>query len=134
MYGEITQDCGRYRHYELGHLDKDVWRAGGSHAQVLDKWRLLAEHIEAKTESPETGLSELYRLEAGRSPMQFVVGTTNQYKLRELAAILRPTGCRRPTSGTTDRDSSRLRARSRARTSSTRPARRTRRSAAPSAC
>lgn len=93
VYGEITQDCGRYRHYELGHLDKDVWRAGGSHAQVLDKWRLLAEHIERPASREEDGLSELYRIGGGGQGMEFVLGTTNPYKVRELAAILRPTGC-----------------------------------------
>jgi len=46
VFGEISQDCGRYRHFDLGSLDKDVWRAGGSSSQVLDKWRLLAEFIE----------------------------------------------------------------------------------------
>jgi XTP/dITP diphosphohydrolase len=91
VYGEITQDCGRFRHYELGHLDKDVWRAGGSHAQVLDKWRLLAEHIERPAADEDTSLSDLYRIEGGG--MDFVLGTTNPYKVREFAAILRPTGC-----------------------------------------
>jgi non-canonical purine NTP pyrophosphatase (RdgB/HAM1 family) len=91
VYGEITQDCGRYRHYELGHLDKDVWRAGGSHAQVLDKWRLLAEHLERPAPEEEQGLAELYRVPGGG--MEFVLGTTNPYKVREFAAILQPTGC-----------------------------------------
>ncbi|MGC4120628.1 MAG: hypothetical protein QM765_39835 [Myxococcales bacterium] len=41
VYGEISQDCGRFRHFDLGSLDKDVWRAGGSSEQVLEKWRML---------------------------------------------------------------------------------------------
>jgi len=45
VFGEISQDCGRYRHFDLGSLDKDVWRAGGSSEQVLDKWRTLLEVI-----------------------------------------------------------------------------------------
>ena len=45
VYGEISPDCGRYRHYDLGSLDKDVWRAGGSSKDVLDKWNLLCEMI-----------------------------------------------------------------------------------------
>lgn len=45
VYGEISQDCGRFRHYSLGSLDKDVWRAGGSSSQVLEKWQLLLELI-----------------------------------------------------------------------------------------
>jgi phosphoribosylaminoimidazole-succinocarboxamide synthase len=46
VYGEISQDCGRFRHFDLGSLDKDVWRTGGSHAQVLEKWQLLLDLIE----------------------------------------------------------------------------------------
>lgn len=45
IYGEISPDCGRYRHYDLGSLDKDVWRAGGSSEQVLEKWNLLYKMI-----------------------------------------------------------------------------------------
>ncbi|MBN2496286.1 MAG: hypothetical protein JXR96_16960 [Deltaproteobacteria bacterium] len=45
VFGEISQDCGRYRHFDLGSLDKDVWRAGGSSEHVLEKWQLLAELI-----------------------------------------------------------------------------------------
>ena len=47
VFGEISQDCGRYRHFDLGSLDKDVWRSGGSSEMVLEKWALLAEHIGA---------------------------------------------------------------------------------------
>lgn len=45
VYGEISPDCGRYRHFDLGSLDKDVWRAGGSSDAVLEKWNLLYEMI-----------------------------------------------------------------------------------------
>lgn len=45
VFGEISPDCGRYRHYDLGSLDKDVWRSGGSSKDVLDKWNLLHEMI-----------------------------------------------------------------------------------------
>lgn len=41
VFGEISPDCGRYRHYDLGSLDKDAWRAGGSSNEVLEKWNLL---------------------------------------------------------------------------------------------
>lgn len=41
VFGEISQDCGRFRHFDLGSLDKDVWRAGGSSEQVLAKWQTL---------------------------------------------------------------------------------------------
>jgi hypothetical protein len=41
VYGEISQDCGRYRHVDLGELDKDAWRAGGSSDRVLEKWNML---------------------------------------------------------------------------------------------
>jgi len=45
VYGEISQDCGRYRHLDLGSLDKDVWRSGGSSKDVIRKWELLTELI-----------------------------------------------------------------------------------------
>jgi phosphoribosylaminoimidazole-succinocarboxamide synthase len=41
VFGEISQDCGRFRHFDLGSLDKDEWRAGGSSEHVLRKWQLL---------------------------------------------------------------------------------------------
>lgn len=41
VFGEISQDCGRYRHFDYGSLDKDVWRSGGSHSDVIAKWELL---------------------------------------------------------------------------------------------
>ena len=47
LFGEISQDCGRFRHFDLGSLDKDVWRAGGSAEQVLAKWQTLLELIRA---------------------------------------------------------------------------------------
>lgn len=45
VYGEISPDCGRYRHLDLGSLDKDVWRTGGSSNDVVKKWELLCELI-----------------------------------------------------------------------------------------
>ena len=47
VFGEISQDCGRFRHFDLGSLDKDVWRAGGSSDHVLEKWSMLLEIISA---------------------------------------------------------------------------------------
>lgn len=46
VFGEVSQDCGRFRHFDLGSLDKDVWRAGGSSDAVLAKWQLLLDIIE----------------------------------------------------------------------------------------
>ncbi|MBX7221704.1 MAG: hypothetical protein K1Y36_17260 [Blastocatellia bacterium] len=46
VFGEISQDCGRFRHFDLGSLDKDEWRAGGSSEQVLKKWETLLEIIQ----------------------------------------------------------------------------------------
>ena len=46
VFGEISQDCGRFRHFDLGSLDKDVWRGGGSAEDVLAKWRIMAELVE----------------------------------------------------------------------------------------
>jgi len=45
VFGEVSQDCGRFRHFDLGSLDKDVWRSGGSGDEVLAKWALLLEMI-----------------------------------------------------------------------------------------
>lgn len=45
VYGEISPDCGRYRHLDLGSLDKDVWRSGGSSSDVVKKWELLCDLI-----------------------------------------------------------------------------------------
>lgn len=46
LYGEVSQDCGRFRHFDLGSLDKDVWRGGGSSDIVLEKWQKLLDCIE----------------------------------------------------------------------------------------
>ena len=48
VFGELSQDCGRFRHFDLGSLDKDVWRAGGSSDQVMDKWKLLLDMLGAR--------------------------------------------------------------------------------------
>jgi phosphoribosylaminoimidazole-succinocarboxamide synthase len=48
LYGEISQDCGRYKYIkenELSDLDKDVWRAGGSSELVLEKYQRLSKLI-----------------------------------------------------------------------------------------
>lgn len=45
VFGEISPDCGRYRHFDLGSLDKDVWRSGGSSKDVLEKWNFLYKMI-----------------------------------------------------------------------------------------
>jgi phosphoribosylaminoimidazole-succinocarboxamide synthase len=45
VFGELSQDCGRFRHFDLGSLDKDVWRAGGSSERVMEKWRMLLDII-----------------------------------------------------------------------------------------
>jgi phosphoribosylaminoimidazole-succinocarboxamide synthase len=45
VFGEVSQDCGRFRHFDLGSLDKDVWRAGGSSEVVLQKWQTLLDVI-----------------------------------------------------------------------------------------
>jgi phosphoribosylaminoimidazole-succinocarboxamide synthase len=51
VYGEISPDCGRYRHLDYGSLDKDEWRTGGSSSQVIRKWEILCELLESKTVS-----------------------------------------------------------------------------------
>ena len=47
VFGEISQDCGRFRHFDLGSLDKDEWRAGGSSEHVLNKWQMLLDIIKS---------------------------------------------------------------------------------------
>lgn len=47
LFGEISPDGMRVRD-AAGNLDKDVWRAGGSSALVLEKWRQLAGIVERK--------------------------------------------------------------------------------------
>jgi len=51
LYGEVSQDCGRYEPIDLEAmggtpLDKDIWRAGGSSDLVLEKWHRLTLLIE----------------------------------------------------------------------------------------
>jgi thymidylate kinase len=49
LYGETSQDCGRYELVgidKLEPLDKDVWRSGGSSELVLEKWRRLSVIVE----------------------------------------------------------------------------------------
>jgi phosphoribosylaminoimidazole-succinocarboxamide synthase len=44
---EISPDCLRVRCMDTsGSLDKDVWRAGGSSSQLLEKWSQLVERIQ----------------------------------------------------------------------------------------
>ncbi len=49
LYGEISQDCGRYKYIkenELSDLDKDIWRSGGSSELVLQKYKYIRELLE----------------------------------------------------------------------------------------
>lgn len=46
IFGEISQDNGRYRRLEDGQsLDKDLWRSGGSSDDILEKWKLLTKVV-----------------------------------------------------------------------------------------
>ncbi len=45
LYGEFSQDCGRYKYvneHQLEDLDKDIWRAGGSSDLVLEKYKKIS--------------------------------------------------------------------------------------------
>lgn len=100
LFGEVGPDCGRFRHRELGHLDKDVWRAGGSHADVLQKWALLAEMAAAGPDprAVSVATAPLYALRGAGEVI--TVGTSNPGKLAEIARIFEPTGARiLPSSG-----------------------------------
>jgi len=89
VYGEVSPDCGRFRHFFLGSLDKDVWRTGGSSSQVLEKWKLLANIIEGPPFEKESD----YMIPTNRnSNLGFLIGTGNPYKVREFEAILNPIG------------------------------------------
>ena len=49
MYGEVSQDCGRYKYLKDGKiidLDKDVWRNWESFESLLDKYKRIREMIE----------------------------------------------------------------------------------------
>jgi XTP/dITP diphosphohydrolase len=70
------------RHYQMGSLDKDVWRSGGSQGDVLAKWELMANFIEAKTPV------QLPAMMPSTRPIRIAFGTTNPWKVRELNALM----------------------------------------------
>lgn len=45
LFGEISPDCMRVRSAGGSSLDKDVWRAGGSHIDVMQKWQALVDAL-----------------------------------------------------------------------------------------
>ena len=48
MYGEVSQDCGRYKYiheHKLTDLDKDVWRNWGSFEQVLTQYKMITKIV-----------------------------------------------------------------------------------------
>jgi phosphoribosylaminoimidazole-succinocarboxamide synthase len=45
MFGEISPDCMRVRSDDSTPLDKDVWRSGGSSANVKQKWQAFADRL-----------------------------------------------------------------------------------------
>jgi hypothetical protein len=65
LYGEVSPDCGRYRHLDLGELDKDVWRSGGSSRDVIDKWLLLCELMGVTGDDEAAVLGEIPDEEEG---------------------------------------------------------------------
>merc|ERR1712139_623390 len=93
-YGEISQDCGRFRHFDLGSLDKDVWRAGGSSDAVLEKWLELSRLLENGWASlSENFCQELSVIPpsialARPLPSPLYIGTTNPFKIAEISSIL----------------------------------------------
>ena len=47
LFGEVSQDCGRYRLFSTDDsLDKDVWRSGGSSKKVSEKWQQFYNKIQ----------------------------------------------------------------------------------------
>lgn len=86
VYGEISQDCGRFRHFDLGSLDKDVWRTGGSSSQVLEKWAELSRLLDASwQQAPKL---ELAVPPPSAPRLELFIGTGNPYKVAEIASIL----------------------------------------------
>lgn len=92
VYGEVSPDCGRFRHMVHGSLDKNVWRAGGSSDEVLAKWQMLAD-IAAGPPRDGASLAATCALHGadGRG-VELTVGTTNPYKVSEIGRIFSPTG------------------------------------------
>ena len=48
MYGEVSQDCGRYKYiheHKLTDLDKDVWRNWGSFDLLLKQYKMITNII-----------------------------------------------------------------------------------------
>lgn len=45
MFGEVSPDCMRVRAQDGSSLDKDIWRAGGSSENVLEKWRAFVDML-----------------------------------------------------------------------------------------
>lgn len=46
LFGEVSPDCMRVRHLGEQALDKDVWRAGGSSSEVLEKWTTMVNMLD----------------------------------------------------------------------------------------
>jgi phosphoribosylaminoimidazole-succinocarboxamide synthase len=84
LYGEVSPDCGRFRHFHLGQLDKDVWRSGGSSAEVVNKWNLL--YMMTKNVVPPI----VPMIIAGPNDPNIVVviASTNPHKIREFSTYL----------------------------------------------
>eukprot|EP00929_Paragymnodinium_shiwhaense_P107911 TRINITY_DN74258_c0_g1_i1.p1 TRINITY_DN74258_c0_g1~~TRINITY_DN74258_c0_g1_i1.p1 ORF type:complete len:596 (-),score=109.62 TRINITY_DN74258_c0_g1_i1:106-1893(-) len=88
VYGEISQDCGRFRHYDLGSLDKDVWRTGGGPEQVLAKWRAFSELLEDGWRRAQAASLLFAVPRVTDEPLLVYVGTTNPHKISELATLI----------------------------------------------
>ena len=85
MYGEVSPDCGRYRHYNYGSLDKDIWRAGGSSDDVLKKWNLIVDIINEKfdeyiIQNQKKKMEINYNY---NNTLPIYIGTSNPYKVSE---------------------------------------------------
>lgn len=84
MTAEISQDVGRFRHYHLGSLDKDIWRAGGSNCneEILAKWKAMTDMIRG------VKVDRIPAMMPSTPPLRIAFGTTNPWKIRELNALL----------------------------------------------
>lgn len=98
VYGELSPDCGRFRHFDLGSLDKDVWRSGGSSDDVLAKWTLLCDMLEKRVRRadlparlpslpPPPPPPSKTDAAARPAPLDLWLGTGNPHKVSEIASI-----------------------------------------------
>lgn len=84
MCAEISQDVGRFRHYRIGSLDKDIWRAGGTRCveEILEKWKVMVDMI------TPVKADRIAAMMPSTPPIRIAFGSGNPGKIRELNALM----------------------------------------------